>query len=106
MLILLKGVIAQVRSSCIEDSYQWKSKYFVPVATFFTFNLCDYLGRTMTNYITLPGTSTGKGLAVLSFLRWGFWGVFALCNIGGKSSAIPTLIDNDIVYIALVVIFG
>lgn len=103
-MTMFPGLIAQVRSSTSNE--QWRMKYFVPIATFFTFNVCDYLGRLSTKYMTIPGTSTSRGLAICSFFRWIFWILFPLCNIESKSPKIPTWIDNDVAYIFLVVLFG
>ena len=45
-------------------------------------------------------------ISIISFLRYGFWVLFPLCNIDGKSSAIPTIINQDWKYGLLVLLFG
>jgi hypothetical protein len=109
-LSLFPGVVAQVRSTSHSDP--WKYKYFVPIATFLTFNMCDYIGRALTNYVTVWGVNTRWGLPIYSFARWMFWCIFPLCNIVDKSLKIPKITDyigdqyHDLFYIIAIVIFG
>merc|ERR1719447_1891855 len=98
------GLIAQVRSS--QEDTIWGDRYFVPTVTFLVFNICDYLGRLLTNFVTIWGSKTGKGLALCTFVRYAFWILFPLCNIEAKSEKIPTLLSQDWAYAILVILFG
>ena len=104
-LSVFPGLISHVRSSH-ETSGAWGDKFFVPVATFLLFNICDYVGRFLTNCCVFWGSKTSKGLAICTFMRYVFWMAFPLCNINGKSAFIPTLFHEDWMYCLLVAIFG
>ena len=102
-LSVFPGLIAHVRS---DSGGVWGDKFFVPVTTFLLFNICDYLGRFLTNCCIIWGSKTSKGLATCTFLRYVFWILFPMCNIEGKSTLIPTVLHEDWMYCLLVVVFG
>ena len=44
------GLVAQVRST--SDNSTW-AEYFPAIVTFLLFNIFDYIGRSLTNFVTL-----------------------------------------------------
>ena len=99
---LFPGLLAHTRSS-VEDGL-WSERFFVPVVTFLVFNCADYIGRAFTS---LPYLSFNiRIVTIVSFLRYGFWVLFPMCQIDGKSKIIPTLFTEDWMYALIVTAFG
>ena len=99
---LFPGLLAHTRSS-VEDGL-WSERFFVPVVTFLVFNCADYIGRALTSLSYLSFNI--RIVTIVSFLRYGFWILFSLCQIDGKSTAIPTLFTEDWMYASIVAAFG
>ena len=65
----------------------WSDTYFIPVGCFLTFNVGDFIGRTLAGLIKLPkATNLGGGfILALAFLRLGFIPAFLFCNAAPNS---------------------
>ena len=78
------------------------------------FNICDYLGRFITNFEAgrnyslyfLWRSKTGIGVLFYSLIRVIFLFMFPLCNIDGKSESIPTYFPEDWQYTLWMVFFA
>ena len=67
----------------------WSDTYFIPVGCFLTFNVGDFIGRTLAGLVKFPKASHFGGgcMLIMAFLRLGFIPAFLFCN------AAPTLRD-------------
>jgi len=83
--------------------------YFIPVCCFVFFNLGDYIGRFVAEYIQWP--KPGKvGMIivfVLSIVRVAFIPLFLNCNIAREPESDPTgTFNSDWFYIIFVILFS
>ena len=67
----------------------WSDTYFIPVGCFLTFNVGDFVGRTLAGLVKFPKASHFGGgcMLIMAFLRLGFIPAFLFSN------AAPTLRD-------------
>ncbi|XP_076060771.1 equilibrative nucleoside transporter 1-like isoform X2 [Oratosquilla oratoria] len=93
-----------VKISSTSENYEWKSKYFQPVATFLLFNIGDYLGRQCAGWIMWPRRGS-KILYVLVAVRVIFIPLFLLCNHDSKS-LLPIVFAHDAFYIVIMLCFS
>ena len=65
------------------SSNQTWQKYFVPVACFLVFNVCDLLGRMVAHWVKWPKPSFSGSIItlVLSLARFSFIPLLLFCNI-------------------------
>ncbi|XP_048203651.1 equilibrative nucleoside transporter 1 isoform X2 [Perognathus longimembris pacificus] len=75
---LFPAVTSEVQSS-IAGSGDWE-KYFTPVSCFLTFNVFDWLGRSLTAVFTWPGKDS-RWLPSLAVARLVFVPLLLLCNV-------------------------
>ncbi|XP_077869182.1 equilibrative nucleoside transporter 1-like [Saccoglossus kowalevskii] len=101
-LTCFPAVLVQVETSD-EDPSDFKLKYFTPVTCFLLFNLCDFVGSIFPAWIRWP--SSGR-LWIPSTLRLIFIPIFLFCNYRPYDRTLPVLINNDYVYIAIVLVFS
>ena len=99
---LFPGLLAHTRSNA--EVGLWSERFFVPVLTFLVFNCADYIGRALTSCKSL--SIHIRAVTVFSFVRYGFWIIFPLCQIDGKSMRIPTVFTDDWIYALIVMVFG
>lgn len=62
---------------------EWNDVYFIPVGCFLTYNVGDFVGRTLAGLIKRPKASKLGSVFVLvtALLRLGFIPAFLFCNI-------------------------
>lgn len=75
---LFPAVTADVKSSIAGDS-AW-GRYFIPVSCFLTFNVFDWLGRSLTTITMWPGKDS-RWLPSLVLARLVFVPLLLLCNV-------------------------
>ncbi|ELW65617.1 Equilibrative nucleoside transporter 1 [Tupaia chinensis] len=75
---LFPAVTAEVQSS-IAGSSSWRD-YFIPVSCFLTFNIFDWLGRSLTAVCMWPGKDS-RWLPSLVLARLVFVPLLLLCNV-------------------------
>ncbi|KAF7703369.1 hypothetical protein HF521_022376 [Silurus meridionalis] len=96
------AVIVDVKST-ISEGGLWE-KYFIPVSGFLLFNLCDFLGRSLTAVCLWPGKDS-KILPALLFARLIFVALFMLCNVQPRHS-IPVYFSHDAWFTIFIVLFA
>uniref|UniRef100_A0A8C3YJ41 Solute carrier family 29 member 1 (Augustine blood group) n=1 Tax=Catagonus wagneri TaxID=51154 RepID=A0A8C3YJ41_9CETA len=72
------AVAAEVKSS-IAGTSSWRD-YFIPVSCFLTFNIFDWLGRSLTAFTMWPGKDS-RWLPGLVLARLAFVPLLLLCNV-------------------------
>ncbi|VVC24455.1 Equilibrative nucleoside transporter,Major facilitator superfamily domain [Cinara cedri] len=82
----------------------WTDIYFIPVINYLLFNICDFLGRILSNFLKLPLNSIWPSV-ILSTLRTAFIPLLMLCNANPRYY-LPTLINNDRIYAIIMSLFG
>ncbi|XP_061843950.2 equilibrative nucleoside transporter 1-like isoform X1 [Nerophis lumbriciformis] len=96
------AVAADTKSSLGQGS-SW-DLYFVPVACFLLFNLCDWGGRSLTAFCTWPGEDS-RLLPVLMVARVAFVPLFMLCNVQPRLH-LPVYFQHDAFFAAFMVAFA
>eukprot|EP00088_Acartia_fossae_P026451 TRINITY_DN2728_c0_g1_i3.p1 TRINITY_DN2728_c0_g1~~TRINITY_DN2728_c0_g1_i3.p1 ORF type:complete len:453 (+),score=98.00 TRINITY_DN2728_c0_g1_i3:47-1360(+) len=106
-LACFPAVTVRVVSTVSEGS--WPTTFFIPVCCFVLFNVGDYLGRQMAEWIQWPkpGRKESVFVLALSLLRIAFLPLFLLCNLAPESRTImPVVIESDTAYIIIMAIFS
>nr|XP_057902096.1 equilibrative nucleoside transporter 1-like isoform X2 [Doryrhamphus excisus] len=96
------AVVADTKSS-LADKSSW-DVYFVPVACFLLFNLCDWGGRSLTAFCMWPGKNS-RLLPVLIAARVTFVPLFMLCNVQPRLH-LPVFFQHDAFFAAFMVAFA
>ncbi|KFZ69128.1 Equilibrative nucleoside transporter 1 [Podiceps cristatus] len=78
--------------------------YFIPVSCFLLFNVCDWMGRSLTALFTWPGKDSCL-LPVMVALRVIFIPLFMLCNVQPRHY-LPVIFLHDAWYIIFMIFFS
>uniref|UniRef100_A0A8C6D8B3 Solute carrier family 29 member 1 (Augustine blood group) n=1 Tax=Moschus moschiferus TaxID=68415 RepID=A0A8C6D8B3_MOSMO len=88
---IFPAVTAEVKSS-IAGTGAWKA-YFIPVSCFLTFNVFDWLGRSLTAVTMWPGKDS-YWLPSLVLARLAFVPLLLLCNVQPRRN-LPVIFEHD-----------
>ncbi|XP_068921958.1 equilibrative nucleoside transporter 1 isoform X1 [Petaurus breviceps papuanus] len=97
------AVSAEVQST-IAGTSDWK-KYFIPVSCFFTFNVFDWAGRSLTTLYMWPKKDSRWLLPALVVSRIVFVPLLMLCNVHPRKY-LPVVFHHDAWYIIFMVLFA
>uniref|UniRef100_A0A4X1V5L5 Solute carrier family 29 member 1 (Augustine blood group) n=3 Tax=Sus scrofa TaxID=9823 RepID=A0A4X1V5L5_PIG len=81
-----------------------KDNYFIPVSCFLTFNIFDWLGRSLTAVTMWPGKDS-LWLPILVLARLAFVPLLLLCNVQPRHY-LPMVFDHDALYIFFMAAFA
>jgi len=93
----------------LEVEGAWSSIFFVPVTCFLLFNVGDYLGRQIAEWVQWPKPGKKESVIVLAFslLRLMFLPLFLMCNLSPDTrTIIPVYFYSDTAYIIIMAIFS
>ncbi|XP_046388448.1 equilibrative nucleoside transporter 2 [Ischnura elegans] len=93
-----------VSTSHGKSTSAWNNVYFVPVIGYLLFSTFDYAGRILSGWLIWP-REKGWLVALLSTARIVFIPLLLLCNAQPRNN-LPVLIDSDIAYIAIMILFA
>ncbi|XP_049749121.1 equilibrative nucleoside transporter 1 isoform X1 [Elephas maximus indicus] len=99
---LFPAVTAEVKSS-IAGISAWRH-YFIPVSCFLTFNIFDWLGRSLTAIFMWPGKDS-HWLPSLVVARLVFVPLLMLCNVHPRKY-LPVVFEHDAWFIFFVAAFA
>ncbi|KAM4834707.1 equilibrative nucleoside transporter 1 isoform 2-T6 [Thomomys bottae] len=99
---LFPAVTSEVKSS-IAGSSDW-GKYFIPVSCFLTFNIFDWLGRSLTAVFMWPGKDS-CWLPSLVVARLVFLPLLLLCNVQPRRY-LPVVFQHDAWFIFFMAAFA
>lgn len=99
---LFPAVTAEVKSSIAGPNNAW-GDYFIPVSCFLTFNIFDWLGRSLTAVFMWPGKDS-CWLPSLVVARLVFVPLLLLCNVQPRS--LPVVFEHDAWYIFFMAAFA
>ncbi|XP_077018037.1 equilibrative nucleoside transporter 1 [Tamandua tetradactyla] len=99
---IFPAVTAEVKSS-IAGTSAWKN-YFIPVSCFLTFNLFDWLGRSLTAVFMWPGKDS-RWLPSLVVARLVFVPLLLLCNVQPRRR-LAVVFEHDAWYIIFMAAFA
>lgn len=85
------------------EQHIWNDKYFMPVSNYLVFNSGDYLGRIFSGLLEKPRNNPHLVL-LLTIVRVVFIPLFMMSNM--KHNFLPTMVNNDLIFIAMVMIFA
>ncbi|XP_043818646.1 equilibrative nucleoside transporter 1 isoform X2 [Dromiciops gliroides] len=97
------SVTAEVQST-IAGTSDWK-KYFIPVSCFFTFNVFDWAGRSLTTLYMWPKKDSQWQLPALVLSRILFVPLFMLCNVHPRNN-LPVIFHHDAWFIIFMIFFA
>lgn len=98
------AVTVLITSTGKGNGHLWNDVYFVTVVNYLVFNSGDYMGRILAGLLEWP--TNRPNLLLFAALLRGLWiPLFMLCNAQPRGS-LPVLIDSDILYILLMVVFS
>lgn len=101
---LYPAVTVLITSTNKGSGHLWNDVYFVTVVNYLIFNSGDYLGRILAGLLEYPANNP-RLLAFGTLLRVVFIPLFMVCNAHPRSN-LPILINSDLIYIALMVVFA
>ncbi|XP_077997982.1 equilibrative nucleoside transporter 1-like [Glandiceps talaboti] len=101
-LAVFPAVLVQIEPSG-DDISEFEVNYFTPLTCFLLFNLCDFIGSIFPVWIRWPPS---KYLWIATTSRLIFFPIFLFCKYRTYDRTLPVLIDNDAVYIVLVMLFS
>ncbi|XP_042527799.1 equilibrative nucleoside transporter 1 [Dipodomys spectabilis] len=99
---LFPAVTSEVKSSIAGNS-DW-GKYFIPVSCFLTFNIFDWLGRSLTAVFMWPGKDS-RWLPSLVVARLVFVPLLLLCNVKPRHY-LPVVFQHDAWFILFMAAFA
>ncbi|XP_059966609.1 equilibrative nucleoside transporter 1 isoform X2 [Mesoplodon densirostris] len=99
---MFPAVAAEVKSS-IAGTSAWRD-YFIPVSCFLTFNIFDWLGRSLTAFTMWPGKDS-RWLPILVLARLAFVPLLLLCNVHPRHS-LPVVFEHDAWFIFFMAAFA
>ncbi|XP_068850373.1 equilibrative nucleoside transporter 1 isoform X2 [Capricornis sumatraensis] len=99
---IFPAVTAEVESS-IAGTSAWKA-YFIPVSCFLTFNVFDWLGRSLTAITMWPGKDS-YWLPSLVLARLAFVPLLLLCNVQPRRN-LPVIFEHDAWFIIFMAAFA
>lgn len=82
----------------------WSGRFFIPITNFLLYNLADFVGRFITQYVPMP-VNRPILLASLSMARWLLVPLLMLCNAHPRNH-LPVLIESDGIFIFLIILTG
>ncbi|XP_074204919.1 equilibrative nucleoside transporter 1 isoform X1 [Camelus bactrianus] len=99
---MFPAVAAEVKSS-IAGTSAWRN-YFIPVSCFLTFNIFDWLGRSLTAFTMWPGKDS-LWLPSLVLARLAFVPLLLLCNVQPRRY-LTAVFDHDAWFIFFMAAFA
>ncbi|XP_075890062.1 equilibrative nucleoside transporter 2-like [Nelusetta ayraudi] len=84
-------------------SAKWE-RFFISVCCFLTFNICDWLGRTITTFIHWPRKES-RLFPLLVVSRVAFVPLLMLCNVQGRSY-LPVYFQHDAAFTTIMALFS
>lgn len=102
-LSVYPAITVLMQSEHFESHSQWTDVYYLPVVNYLLFNCGDYFGRLISGFLDLP-TNEHTAL-LLTVVRVIFVPCF-LCSNTSEHHFLPTLIQHDYTFIAMIVIFA
>ncbi|XP_070577962.1 equilibrative nucleoside transporter 1-like [Ptychodera flava] len=100
-LAIFPAVLVQVEPS--GEVSEFKFKYFTPLTCFLLFNMCDFVGSIFPVWFQWPRS---RYLWIATTSRLIFFPIFLFSNYRPYARTLPVLINNDIVYVILVMAFS
>uniref|UniRef100_A0A0K2TVN0 Uncharacterized protein n=2 Tax=Lepeophtheirus salmonis TaxID=72036 RepID=A0A0K2TVN0_LEPSM len=101
------GITAAIKST---GSGTWSTKFFVPVTCFLTFNVGDFIGRSLAEVLHFPKPHLrGSSWYILmaAVLRVIFIPLFLFCNVSPSNRHMTSVIfESDTIYILLMILFS
>ncbi|XP_036622578.1 equilibrative nucleoside transporter 1 isoform X1 [Trichosurus vulpecula] len=97
------SVTAEVQST-IAGTSDW-NKYFIPVSCFFTFNVFDWAGRSLTTVYMWPKKESRWLLPSLVVARIVFVPLMMLCNVHPRKN-LPVVFHHDAWFIIFMIFFA
>ncbi|XP_071454799.1 equilibrative nucleoside transporter 3 isoform X2 [Hetaerina americana] len=98
------AVTVLIVSTSHGNSSSWNNVYFVPVVGYLLFSTFDYAGRILSGWLVWPRDKSWL-VALLSTARVVFIPLLLLCNAQPRQN-LPVLINSDIAYIAIMMMFA
>lgn len=86
------------------DASLWTGRFFIPICCFLLFNVGDFVGRTVSNSLSIP-VSQPRLLFGLSVLRWALIPLLMLCNVHPREH-LPVVFQSEAYYIAFMSLLG
>ncbi|KAG8222814.1 hypothetical protein J437_LFUL005020, partial [Ladona fulva] len=103
-LAVYPAVTVLIVSTSKGNRSSWNNTYFVPVIGYLLFSCFDYVGRILSGWLLWPKEKEWL-VALLSTARVIFIPLLLLCNAQPRHY-LPVLINSDIAYISLMIIFA
>ncbi|XP_072477549.1 equilibrative nucleoside transporter 1-like [Notamacropus eugenii] len=102
-ICVFPAVTAEVQSTIARTS-DWK-KYFILISCFFTFNVFDWAGRSLTTLCMWPTKDSRWQLPALVVARIVFVPLLMLCNIHPRKN-LPVIFHHDAWFIIFITLFA
>lgn len=98
------GVVASVESLKKGHNSLFYDKIFVSIMCFLVFNICDFFGRSLCEFLNWPKT-TSIFFTIFCCLRVILIPLFLMCNIQPHASYLPNIF-GDYEYLAFMILFS
>jgi len=104
-LSVFPSLTARIKSTWQADN-KWTESLFVSVGCFLTYNLFDYIGKSLPGIIQKPNSSHPRYLVTLALSRVVFIPLFALCNVQPRINESHVLFEHDAIPILIMALFA
>lgn len=104
-IMVFPAVSSGIQSVQRDSGSPWTTTYFVPLTSFFLYNVADFCGRQMTAWLQVPGP-TSRLLPALVLVRSILVPLFMFCNYQPRYHLSTVLFSHDLFPVVFVSILG
>ncbi|KAL2082977.1 hypothetical protein ACEWY4_020750 [Coilia grayii] len=104
-IMIFPAVSSGVQSVHHDSGSPWTTTYFVPLTSFFLYNVSDFCGRQMTAWLQVPGP-TSRALPALVLCRTVLVPLFMFCNFQPRYHLRTVLFAHDLFPVLFVSLLG
>ncbi|XP_063047906.1 equilibrative nucleoside transporter 3 [Engraulis encrasicolus] len=104
-ITIFPAVSSGVQSVNHDSGSPWTTTYFVPLTSFFLYNVSDFCGRQMTAWLQVPGP-TSRMLPALVVCRSVLVPLFMFCNFQPRYHMRRVVFDHDMFPVVFVSLLG
>ncbi|KAM6956774.1 equilibrative nucleoside transporter 3 [Aplochiton taeniatus] len=104
-IMVFPAVSSGIQSVNQDTGSPWTTTYFVPLTSFFLYNVADFSGRQITAWLQIPGP-TSRLLPVLVMSRTIMVPLLMLCNFQPRDHLHTVLFNQDVFPVVFICLLG
>ncbi|KAI4874093.1 hypothetical protein NFI96_016338, partial [Prochilodus magdalenae] len=104
-IMIFPAISSGIQSVDKDTGNPWTTVYFVPLTSFFLYNVADFCGRQVTAWLQVPGP-TSRLLPALVLCRTVLVPLFIFCNYQPRRHQNPVFFAHDLFPVVFVCLLG